>query len=373
MSKRGLRVFTIFGIDLFIDYSWFVIFVLVTWLLSARYFPAEAEGKSFFVYLGLGVVTSILFFLSAITHEFSHSIVAKRNKVNVKRITLFLFGGVSELFEEPRNADTEFKISIAGPTTSLLLALSFAILWTLLDRSGAYPLLALISRTVFQVNMILCIFNLLPGYPLDGGRILHSIIWANTRSYGKATKIATAGGRVMSIFIITWGVLSIIVTGFWGGLWLVLIGLFLYQAASQSFLEYKIKEALKNIPVSDLFNNKIVTINPRLSIDDALTEYFIKYQSQSFPVLENEDVIGVISLDDIRTKADILTENSRVEDVMREYPSHIYLTPQSKVLYALKLMVNSELSFIPVKKDDHFAGAIVLDEIASFLQTRDII
>lgn len=373
MSSRGFRLGKINTIEIYMDYSWILIFILVIWILAAQYFPVEFPGMSKIGYLSLGIITAILFFLSAFLHELAHSIVAIKNNVKIRRITLFLFGGMSELFEEPSEADKEFKISIAGPTTSILLALLFSIIWNLSDRFIHYSPLTAVASTLFQVNVILAIFNLLPGFPLDGGRILRSIIWVITKDLKRATLIATTSGKIIALAIIFFGILQIIITGMWGGIWLILIGLFLNQTAGQSYMELEIREALKGLTVGNLTTSKIMTLAPNLSIDDALAEYFIRYASMSFPVVENDKVVGLISLNDIRSKVSELSETNRVSDVMRPYPSKLTISPEEKAIKALKIMIDKDISFIPVIAENKMIGMITLESVADYLNEREVI
>ncbi len=373
MSGRGIYIFKIKDIEIFLDYSWLIVFFLLVFLFSYYYFPAALHNKGNIYYFSLGLITSLLFFLSSFIHELMHSIVAQKINLPVKRITLFLFGGMSEIFEEPKSAEAEFKMAIAGPATSLAIAIFFGILWGILDRFFNYPAAVAVFSTLFEANLILTIFNLLPGFPLDGGRIMRSIIWATSHDYKKATKFATGGGQVLAMFLIFFGILEIVISGFWGGFWLILIGLFLNQAAGQSFLELSIKESLKDVAVNDLMSQKIVTLSPNLSLDLVMTEYFIKYLAQSFPVVEDEQVIGIVSIDEIRKKSQNLTEFSRVKDVMVGYPPDLNVSQNTKSVSALKLMVEQNVSFLPVKKDGKLVGMITLDSIANYLSAQGVI
>lgn len=371
--NRGIKAGKIFGIDLFIDYSWIVIFVIVSFILATRYFPSQYPDLSLSINIILGIVSAVLFFASAFVHELTHSIVARINKIKVKRITLFLFGGMSELFEEPPNAEVEFKIALAGPATSIVLAIIFLITWRMLDRYTMFLPGIAVASTLFQVNMILAVFNLLPGYPLDGGRIIRSLMWALSKDINSATRIATSLGQLVAFFIIVFGILQIIVLGMWSGIWLILIGLFLIQTAGQSYLELQIRETLSEQKVEDLMNPNILTLHPNLSINDALAEYFIKYASQSFPVVKDNDVVGLISLRDIRAQIETMSDDARVSEVMRSFPKNLFLQPRAKALDALRIMMEKDLSFLPVKTDKRIVGMITLESIANFLAEERVI
>ena len=371
--NRGIKVGKILGIDFYIDYSWILIFIITSFVLGVKYFPAEYKSLGLGMNIVLGIITAILFFASAFIHELAHSLVARMNNVKIKKITLFLFGGMSELFEEPQNAEVEFKIALAGPATSVVLAIVFLVLWRIFDRYTSFTAGIAVVSTLFQVNMILAIFNLLPGFPLDGGRIIRSLIWALNKDIDTATRIATSLGQIVSFFIIVFGIIQIILLGMWSGLWLILIGLFLIQTAGQSYLELQIREALSSQKVENLMNPNVLTLHPSLSINDALAEYFIKYASQSFPVVRDNEVVGLISLQDIRAQIETMPDNARVREIMRSFPDNLSLRPESKAIEALKIMIEKDLSFLPIKKDSRIVGMITLESIANYLAEERII
>lgn len=371
--RSGIRLGKIFNIEIFLDYSWIIIFIILTFLFAWVYYPAVLPGFSLPHRILLAFATSILFFASSFLHELTHSLVALKNKIKVRRIILFLFGGMSELFEEPPSAEKEFKIAVSGPTTSLALAVIFAFLWTIFDKYLNIPALIVLTATLFQANLILAFFNLLPGFPLDGGRIMRSIYWAATKDFKKATLIASTGGHVVAIFLIFFGILQVVLTGNWAGIWLILIGLFLNQAASQSYLELEIKDALSGLAVRNFAKKDVLCLSPNLLINDALSEYFINYASMSFPVVEGERVVGLISLADIRRNAKKLSFDSRVSDIMRNYPDNLNISPEAKVLDSFKLMIEKNVSFIPVLENNKISGMITLETISEYLVEKKII
>lgn len=365
--RTGIRLCKLFGIEIFVDFSWVIIFALVFVTLSMIYFPQTLENQSSLVYFLLGLITTFLFFISSLIHELAHSIISIKNKIKVEHISLFLFGGVSDLFNEPKSADKEFKIAIAGPAISLLIALLLAVAWELSNRFFPSAIFAALCSTLFQINLVLAMFNLLPGFPLDGGKIVRSMFWAATKDYRKATKLATRCGQALGLIIITFGIFQILIGQLWFGLVIILIGLFLNQAAGQNYLELEIKELLKNVPVLNLMSTQILTLSPNLSIDSALSEYFLKYMSQSFPVIKDEEVIGLISLSNIRKHSSHLSEDARVHDCMESFPSNISVAENTETLRALKIMIEKNISFLPVKREGHIVGMITLEEIANYL------
>jgi len=373
MRSNGFKIGKVFGIEIFIDYSWFIIFILITWLLAAQFFPSFNPHASIFTNIILGTVTSLLFFTSVLTHELAHSIVAKRNGIEVNRITLFLFGGISELFEEPTNAKIEFKVAIIGPLTSFLLAALFGLLYLIFRSHANLINFTLVFSTLAEINLLLGFFNLLPGFPLDGGRILRSIVWAINKNLKNSTYIATLGGRIVAITIVLIGVLRGITTDFFGGVWLILIGLFLYQAAGQSYLELLIHMALEKVRIKEIMNPNIVSVSPFLTINDLIEEYFLKYDYITLPVIMDNEVVGTISLDDIRNNSEDLESMIRVHEIMKPNTNNLYLQQEDKVLNALKQMISSRVSFVSVRDHNQLIGVLTLDDIAKYLSDQKVI
>ena len=220
------------NIPIGLNKSWFLIFAFLTWSLAVGYFPEATTSYSTVVFWVLAVISSILFFGSVLAHELGHSVIAIRNSIPVRSITLFIFGGVAQIEKEPETPGAEFRIAIAGPITSLILALSF---WTISELGSSVPFLAAPSLWLARTNFILAIFNMIPGFPLDGGRVLRALVWKLSDNMVMATKVASIGGRVVAFSFIGLGVLSLFSGNFSNGLWLGMIGLFLNNAAASSY------------------------------------------------------------------------------------------------------------------------------------------
>ncbi|MGB7568869.1 MAG: site-2 protease family protein [Chitinivibrionales bacterium] len=229
MNRHTIPLGKLFGIPVGLDYSWFLIFTLLTWMLATSYFPGEFKNWPAPLYWGMGAVTAVLLFGSVLLHELGHSIVAQRYKVPVRVITLFLFGGVARIGAEPPSAIAEFFIAVAGPLVSLFLGLLF---WAIQPGvAGSGPLLGL-AKYLAYINLSLALFNLIPGYPLDGGRVFRAIIWAITKNMSRATLIAAHVGRFFAFLFIFVGVWQMFMGNLGGGLWTALIGWYLDNAAS---------------------------------------------------------------------------------------------------------------------------------------------
>lgn len=235
-TGKEIKLFKIFGVEITIDYSWFWIFFLVFWSFSFSILPALKSGLSLKIYLPVGLLATLLFFASILAHELAHTLVAIRNNININKITLFLFGGVSNLTSEPKTPLVEIKMAAAGPAASVIIGIVLILISALSPLTTQSNILLIMLNTIGTLNLGLAIFNLLPGFPLDGGRILRALLWRKTNNFKAATRSAALSGQVLGIFIIAAGFVQFLFTGLIGSLWLSLIGFFLYSAAKVSAL-----------------------------------------------------------------------------------------------------------------------------------------
>lgn len=254
MSRRGLPIGRIFGISIDLDYSWFLIVALLAWMLAVGYFPAAYRGWSQGEYWALGIAAAVLLFACVLIHELAHSLMALHYGIPVPRITLFLFGGVSQIAKEPPAPAVEFWIAIVGPLTSLGLA---AGCWALASVLSPSPALAL-AHYLAWINLILALFNLVPGFPLDGGRVLRAIIWRVTHSYHRATTIAAMTGRFFGFLLIFWGVWQVLAGRVGNGLWIAIIGWFLESAASSQLQQETLRTLLEGHHVAEAMQRDFV-------------------------------------------------------------------------------------------------------------------
>src|SRR5512140_1109952 len=257
MSRSAIALGRILGIPIGVDYSWFLIFALLTWSLATSYFPVEFTNWPIAQYWIVGAVTVIFMFGSVLLHELGHSMVALRYKIPVRSITLFIFGGVAQIGAEPPSAVAEFWIAIAGPVTSFALAILFSLLQPLVGALS--PLLA-IARYLAYINGALALFNLIPGFPLDGGRVFRAIIWRVTNSYRRATEIAGAAGNLFAWLFIFWGVWQMLGGNFGGGLWIAFIGWFLHSAATASVQQMTLSRLLAGHTVGEIMTRDVPTL-----------------------------------------------------------------------------------------------------------------
>lgn len=282
------------GIEVTIDASWFVIFFLIAWSFTFLYESVFTEMARVTAIV-LGVATAALFFLSVLLHELSHSVMARRVGVPVEGITLFIFGGVTRTRGEAESAQHEFAIAVVGPLASFALA---GVFWVLVNLTGdvlADPIQLGLGHLGW-LNFALGAFNLLPGFPLDGGRVLRSIIWRSTGDADKATRVATAAGRALAAGLITLGLL-IVVTGNLGGLWYAAIGWFLFQAATASGQHAMVRRVFEGLKAGDVMSPRLITLADTTTVQEAVDDYFLRYDHTAFPVNDSEgETLGILTL-----------------------------------------------------------------------------
>lgn len=313
----GFRIGRWFGFPIRIDYSWFPVAAFVIWTFSAREFPRVLPAEEPSTYLGMGVVAAVLFFLSVLLHELGHAVIGRVRGVTVESITLFFFGGIAQAREEPRRPMDEFLLTAAGPVTSFLLAGVFQAARLAAEGLGAaQPVIVVLGFLAF-LNLVLAIFNLIPGFPLDGGRIFRSIVWAATGDLVRATRWATWGGRLFGGALIALGLYSLSQGQLVSGLWSAFIGWFLVNAASSSLRHFELRQLLHLIPVSRVMTSNPRKIDASLSIDRAIAQYFMLGRQEAYPVELDGVLIGIVDLSKVADVPPALRAETRVSDVMR--------------------------------------------------------
>ncbi len=296
--KGSLRIARIAGIDIGIHYTWILIFLLITWSLAVGYFPEEFPGWGMAVYWVTSVVAALLLFVSVLLHELAHSLVAKTRGLPVKSITLYLLGVIRNLESEPEKPGLEFAIAIVGPLSSLAIA---AIFWGV-DKLGLAPdgpVKATVDYLV-TINILLAAFNILPGFPLDGGRVLRSIIWGATNDLKKATGIASAVGQVFGWLMIAGGVFMALTGNLMGGIWLVFIGWFLNGSAEAARRELEMRSLWLNVRVASVMNERPDIIEPNAPIAKLVNEIYVRKGIRYAPVADDGRLVGIVTLNDIR-------------------------------------------------------------------------
>ena len=314
--ESSLRLGRIGGIEIGINYSWLIIFALVTWSLAVGVFPQTTPGLPLVTYWVMGAVAALLLFAAVLAHELAHSFVAIARGMPVKSITLFVFGGVSNVQKEPDEPADEFWMAIVGPLTSVAVGLLFGAVAFLLRDVLSPPVFAIVSYLAV-INVILAIFNLIPGFPLDGGRVFRAIVWWITGSLKQATEIAAGAGRIIAYLFIFGGLYMAFGGNLIGGIWLIFIGWFLATAADVSARQVSALEALRGIAVRDVMNSAPVTVPRDVTIHDLVHDYILTRNVRAFPVVEDGNLVGMVTLSDVRLVPREQWEVVAVEQIMR--------------------------------------------------------
>lgn len=364
-SLRGAwTIGRVLGIPIRIHFSWLIVFGLISWLLSSRYFPQVTPDLPFVSYWVSGVLAALLLFTSVAFHELAHSWVAQKYKVKIESITLFIFGGVAQLKGEPPHARAEFWIAVAGPLSSFLLSVVFFFL-TINTTGGSKALFAYLAR----LNLILGIFNLIPGFPMDGGRVLRSVIWRKKKDYFYATQKASSVGRGIALFLIFFGIFSIF-TGRPDGIWLMFVGWFLYSAAQASYQQATLQEILSGIKVKDIMVREMQTLDPSISLDEAVDRYFLRYGYGGFPVMDRGKFLGILTLKEVKNVPREDWGRVKVSEVYVPHESRWEVSPEADVMKALELMIREDKGRIIVADRDQIVGLITRNGIARYIQLK---
>lgn len=372
IRQGGIPLFSILGIRVVAHYSWFLIVALITWALTVGWFPRELPGRPFAHYLGLGAITAFFFFASVLVHELMHSIVAVRSGIPVRRITLFLFGGVAEILREPSDPATELKVALAGPAMSALLA---AVCWTAVALMGDEPARPGLREAVFYLaitNTVLLGFNLLPGMPLDGGRVVRAIVWRVTGNLRRATRIASASGQAIAGVIVLVGIASaILAQSIWPGLWMILIALFLRQAADAGYRQLVMRQAIEGVRVASVLSPKPVTVPPDITLSEVIERYLLRYHYTSYPVVVEGRPVGLITIKSVKRVPRDRWSDTRVDQTMLPLTTEMCVAPEDDIPTVLARMSASGQTRLPVLgADGALVGIVSRRDIMGYLQIR---
>ncbi|MGH8012354.1 MAG: site-2 protease family protein [Candidatus Binataceae bacterium] len=365
--SSGIDLFRVAGVQIAVDFSWLIIFALVFWSLTAGYFPKLHPGYSWVEYFAVGLGATLLFFGSVVIHELSHAMVANRLGQTVRRISLFIFGGMAHMDAEPASARDELLIAGTGPLTSLVLG---ALFWSaphVFPLYPAWPMWASVFEYLGVVNIALAVFNLLPGFPLDGGRILRAALWARWDDFVRATAHAANWGRGIAYGLIALGAIEIFFGTLMGGVWLIFIAFFLKRAAETSYQSVLTDQALGHTQVKQMMVAGPVIIDAGCTITQAIDEYFLRRGYGGFPVMSDGRVAGLISLSDIRNCSAEERISGRVGEFMRQLTSAIRIAPDATVATALRQMSKEDAGRLLVMEREVLVGLISRSAIMRFL------
>ncbi len=367
MFTQSVRLGRIIGIPVGVNYSWFVIFALITLTLGGQFAYVYPEWASSVHYIA-GIITSLLFFLSVLLHELGHSFAAKQKGINVRAITLFIFGGVAQITREPDRPMTEFYIAIMGPVVSIALA---GIFWALaLVFQPVSEVVVAITQWLARINFILVVFNMIPGFPLDGGRVFRAIVWFYVDSYERATKIASGVGQAVAYMFILGGIF-LIVGGYWiNGLWIAFIGWFLLTAAQQVSQYVTLKGALRGIKSRDVMQTDCPRVDSRTTVSALIDEHLFRTARRAFLVIENDALAGLVTLHQIKQLPRDSWHQTTLGDIMTPMSDLHWVYPETEITEVLDIMNAEDVNQVPVLRDGKLEGIIGRDHLLQVMQAR---
>lgn len=371
MFEHRVTLFKLFGFEVRVDASWLFLALLITWTLATGYFPYQQPHLRTADYWWMGIASALGLFVSIVLHECSHSVVARRFGLPMKGITLFIFGGVAEMGEEPPNAKTEFLMAIAGPITSIVLGGIFYVVYQIGKTVWPVPVTAVIAYLA-GINWLLAAFNLIPAFPLDGGRVLRSALWYWRGNLGSATKVASQAGSAFGIILIVLAVWQLLAGNFISAMWWFLIGIFLRGAAQSSYRQLVIRQALEGEPISRFMKTHPVTVPPDLSLENLVDDYIYKEHFKWYPVVapESEILAGCVTTAGVKTVPREEWDRHSVREVLQPCSSENTISPDADAAKALAQITKSGQSRLMVVDRGHLLGIVALKDLIGYLATK---
>jgi Zn-dependent protease/predicted transcriptional regulator len=370
MFGKSIKLFKLFGFQVNIDLSWLVLAILVTWSLAMGYFPYRYAYLSQTTYWIMGAFGAVGLFLSIVLHELGHSLVSRKQGMPMKGITLFIFGGVAEMTDEPPTASSEFFMAIIGPIISVVLGAAFYVIY-LIGEQFLWPVpVSGIFYYLGWINGLLAVFNMLPAFPLDGGRVLRSFLWRRNGNLRKSTQTASKIGAGFGAGLIALGVLSFLFGNFIGGMWWFLLGMFLRNAAKASFKQLEIRNALKGEPIEHFMNRNPVSVPADISIEDLVRDYVYTYHFRMFPVMSDSSVLGCISTKQVK---DIPREEwgrHSVREILIPCSKDNAVAPDTDAMDVLTILQRTGNSRLLVMDRDRLEGVVSLKDLLRFLALK---
>jgi Zn-dependent protease len=370
--KSNIKLGKIAGIEIGLHYSWFIIAALIAFSLGERFHHVSPSWSTSRVWIA-ALFTALLFFVTLLLHELSHSLVAQARGLKVKSITLFALGGVSEIQEDATDAKTEFWVAIAGPIASLIigfgcLGIAHGLGW----QRSAEPHTPATAVLVWlgYINVVLGAFNMIPGFPLDGGRVFRSIVWAITKDADGSTRIAARVGQVVAFLFILYGIWQFFSGAGFNGLWIAFIGWFLMDAAKSSYAQVEVSAAFRGRPVSEVMSRDCVTVDRGMSLQEFVDTYLLKTGQRCFAVADHGRFVGLITPRDVGAIPRELWDKTTVREAMRPVERLHIITPETQVMDALKLMAGNDINQLPVVSSGALQGIVSRSHLVQLLQAR---
>jgi len=370
MFGPRFKLFKLFGFQINVDLSWLILFLLLSWSFAANSFPQARPGLTTTTYWVMGVVTALLLFVSIVLHEVSHALAARRYGLPIRGITLFIFGGVAEMTDEPPTAKSEFVVAIAGPIASIAIGGVCLALWAAGQVGGWPGPVISIAGVLAWINIALVIFNMVPAFPLDGGRVLRSILWHWKGNLRWATRITAGIGSAFGTALIVLGVLRFIMSGDFLGAWMALIGLFLRNAARLSYQQLLLRTALEGEPVSRFMKTDPVTVPRQISVRELVEEYFLRHHHKLYPVVEGDRLVGCVTTHDIKQLPREEWDRQTVGAIAQRRCEENSIAPDTDAMKALAAMSRGRASRLMVVDGDRLVGILTLKDLLEFFSLK---
>jgi Zn-dependent protease len=362
-----LEIFEIWGIPIRIHLSWLFVFGLVAWSLAAGYFPHEYPGWTAGTYWAVGAITALIFFASILIHELGHCWVALRNRIPIRSITLFVFGGIAQIAREPDAPAVEARVAIAGPITSFVLAGLFAGAWLVVRD---VPALAAPAIWLARINFMVAAFNLVPGFPLDGGRLFRAVVWRVTGSLRRASRAASAVGQAVAFGFIGWGIMTALAGNVIGGMWIALIGWFLQNAAAASYAETNLRELLRDVTVAQVMTPDCRRVERDVPLDRIVREEVLGAGRRCFVVTDAGRMVGLLTLHEIKGVPPAQRTTVTAGEVMTPAEKVTAVAPKADLLTALETMDDADVAQMPVVEAGELLGMIAREQVLHYVRVR---
>jgi Zn-dependent protease/predicted transcriptional regulator len=366
----SVKLGRIMGIPVRIHYTMWFVFILIAWSLAYGYMPSQYPGLSVATYWAIGIASAIILFGSVLIHELSHSYVAKKNGLPIGRITLFFFGGVSEMTEEPRDAGLEVRMAAAGPLMSFLIAAVLGGLWYLGGIANAPVAITATLGYSALINTALGVFNLLPAFPLDGGRVFRGSLWKRSKSLIGATKTATRVSEGISLLMMLGGFVLIFFGNFVNGIWIIFLGWFIRSGAETSLRQTLVGETLSGVTVGDIMTRDVLAAPSNITVQQLVSEYFLVHPHGGYPVVEDGRVLGIVTMHCVRSVPKDRRETATVREAMIPCEQAVIVKPTASALEALNTMARQNVGRVLVLDGPRLLGIVTRGDLMRTIQTR---
>jgi Zn-dependent protease/predicted transcriptional regulator len=366
----SVKLGKIMGIPITIHYTLWFVFALIAWSLAVGYMPNQYPGLGVVTYWAIGIVSAVILFASVLVHELSHSYIAKKNGLPIGRITLFFFGGVSEITEEPQDPGLEVRMAAAGPLMSFLIAGVLGGLWYLIHLVSAPVAMTATLGYGALINAVLGVFNLVPAFPLDGGRVFRGSVWKRSKNLIGATRTATRVSEAISLLMMVGGFVSILFGGFVDGVWIILLGWFIRSGAETGLRQTLVDETLSGVTVERIMTRDVLTVPPNITIQQLVSDYFLAYHHEGYPVVKDGQILGIVTLHCVRAIPKERRETETVEQAMVHCEPTVTVKPNSTALDILHKMASGKVERVLVVDGGRLLGIVTRGDLIRTIRTR---